>query len=168
MNEAKWRTSGDPLSMLAFAGRTGSERKSRLFAVGCCRRIWSLLYDSRSRTAVEVAERYADGGATREELHRSRMDADAASDDAGGDNYEAIDAAADVSTDIRGCVIAAADADYPARAAELLAQANLLRCIFGNPFRPVAVEPDWRTPAVVELARPRLHVVRQLPQGADG
>ncbi|MBX9627535.1 MAG: hypothetical protein K2X82_27285 [Gemmataceae bacterium] len=29
----------------------------------------------------------------------------------------------------------------------------MLRCIFGNPFRPVAVDPDWRTPAVVELAR---------------
>ena len=31
-------------------------------------------------------------------------------------------------------------------------QANLLRDIFGNPFRPVAVEPSWRTSNVVSLA----------------
>jgi len=36
-----------------------------------------------------------------------------------------------------------------ARLAEL---ANLFRCIFGNPFRPVALDPAWRTEAVVGLA----------------
>jgi hypothetical protein len=30
--------------------------------------------------------------------------------------------------------------------------AALVRCVFGNPFRPVAVEPDWRTSTVVALA----------------
>jgi hypothetical protein len=30
-----------------------------------------------------------------------------------------------------------------ARASERLVQASLLRCIFGNPFRPVAIEPAW-------------------------
>ena len=29
----------------------------------------------------------------------------------------------------------------------------LFRCVFGNPFRPVAVDPGWRTEAVVALAR---------------
>ena len=29
----------------------------------------------------------------------------------------------------------------------------LTRCVFGNPFRPVAVDPAWLTPAVVALAR---------------
>src|SRR5947209_5861173 len=32
-------------------------------------------------------------------------------------------------------------------------QAALLRDIFGNPFRPVAVEPSWLTPPVVGLAK---------------
>jgi hypothetical protein len=32
-------------------------------------------------------------------------------------------------------------------------QLHLLRDIFGNPFRPVAVDPDWLTPTVVDLAR---------------
>jgi hypothetical protein len=37
-------------------------------------------------------------------------------------------------------------------AAEQRYQADLLRDIFGNPFRPVAVDPAWRTSAVVALA----------------
>jgi hypothetical protein len=31
-------------------------------------------------------------------------------------------------------------------------QASLLRCIVGNPFRPVALDPSWRTSTVVALA----------------
>ncbi|MBX9583841.1 MAG: hypothetical protein K2X87_26365 [Gemmataceae bacterium] len=31
--------------------------------------------------------------------------------------------------------------------------ADLVRCIFGNPFRPVAFSPDWRTSTAVALAR---------------
>jgi hypothetical protein len=29
----------------------------------------------------------------------------------------------------------------------------LLQCMFGNPFRPIACSPDWRTDAVVALAQ---------------
>jgi hypothetical protein len=36
---------------------------------------------------------------------------------------------------------------------ELGAQAALVRCIFGNPFRPVAFDPAWRTDTAVVLAR---------------
>jgi hypothetical protein len=39
-----------------------------------------------------------------------------------------------------------------ARVEEHKQQAALLRCIFGNPFRPVALDPAWRTEAVVGLA----------------
>ena len=37
--------------------------------------------------------------------------------------------------------------------AEQAAQASLVRCTFGNPFRPVVLLPDWRTDTAVVLAR---------------
>src|SRR5262249_34953307 len=36
---------------------------------------------------------------------------------------------------------------------ELAAQARFARCLVGDPFRPVAVVPSWRSPDVVALAR---------------
>jgi hypothetical protein len=32
-------------------------------------------------------------------------------------------------------------------------QAGLVRCVLGNPFRPVVLDPSWLTPTVVSLAR---------------
>ena len=48
----------------------------------------------------------------------------------------------------------------PARAA----QASLLRDIFGNPFRRACLDPGWRTPTVLNLAR-AAYDHRRLPSG---
>jgi hypothetical protein len=68
MTEAEWFTYTDTLKMLNRARFRSHRRKSRLFTVACCRLTWHLLVDGRSRNAVEVAERHADGAATDEEL----------------------------------------------------------------------------------------------------
>src|SRR4051794_22595110 len=60
MTEARWLSSTDPAPMLTFLLRWAGQRKLRLFCCACCRRVWPLLADERSRRAVEVAELSAD------------------------------------------------------------------------------------------------------------
>jgi len=47
-------------------------RELRLLGCWCARQVWHLLTDERSRNAVEVAERFADGQSTKEELDAAR------------------------------------------------------------------------------------------------
>jgi hypothetical protein len=55
--------------------------------------------------------------------------------------------------------------DMPAgREGEWKRQAALLRDIFGNPFRPVAIKPAWRTQTVSNLAT-AAYEERALPSG---
>jgi hypothetical protein len=60
MTEAKWLACADPEKMLLAIRDVVSERKMRLFAIACCRRIWDRITDPRSRAAVEFAEQHVE------------------------------------------------------------------------------------------------------------
>jgi hypothetical protein len=62
----------DPVPMLEFLRCKISERKLRLFAVGCCRRVWALIKDDRFRTAVRAAELFSDSMVTKEYMNEAR------------------------------------------------------------------------------------------------
>jgi hypothetical protein len=55
-------------------------------------------------------------------------------------------------------------AGRPSAKKEREAQCHLLRCIFGNPFRPASIAPAWRTSDVVKLAL-AVYENRVLPSG---
>jgi hypothetical protein len=142
-------------------------RKLRLFGCGCCRLIWPQIYDARLRKAVEVAERFADGQATASELERAGKSAKIIK---GSRGYSEEDPNAQTNT-VEALVVAttgkspnstaAAMSLYPLPLAGYRGepkQANalicdLLRDIFGNPFRPIAFSPEWRTDTAIALAR---------------
>jgi hypothetical protein len=142
MNEMAWLRCADPDAMLySLRGRV-SERKLRLFACACIRRIWYHLSDDRCRRAVEVIERCADGLVGRVELQAALA------------NAEAVEAARTgrARAAERAVVAAWSTAEYARSAAaqaspdsveERRRQADLLRDLIGNPFRSVPVELAW-------------------------
>ncbi len=68
MNEAEWLACVDAVELLKHLREGATSRKLRLFACGCCRMVWDKLAKRTGRAAVEVAERFADGKARREQL----------------------------------------------------------------------------------------------------
>src|SRR5687768_10166618 len=60
VTEEEWLTQHNAYLMLDTLGEM-PERKSRLLLCAACRRLWHLLKDNRSRDALLLAERLADG-----------------------------------------------------------------------------------------------------------
>jgi hypothetical protein len=171
MNEAEWLAVTDPQKMLDFLRGTASERKLRMFACGCCYRLdelWGTL-EGHGLVAVESAHIYADGGATREDLKSVRDGLSDIIDDYYGGSEEIRFHALDCVTaiplgDVNGLAnriiefignahhwtLAELDAE---RDAERVLQCEILREFFGNPFRPMVLNPVWLTSTVVPLAK---------------
>lgn len=154
MTEQEWLVSEAPQRMLSglndAAGPWGirtfrpSERKLRLFAVACCRMVWHLLTDERSRRAVEVAERYADGLATEEELleafnfsHQAANDANAGYFTPGWIGFYASDNRPNHFLESLNNLLFVCTSIQIGQSKKQLA--CILRCIVGNPYRPVTL-----------------------------
>ncbi len=152
MTEQEWSACTDPTPMLdCECMDDASPRKLRLFAVACCRRIWRLLADPRSKEAVELAEEFAEGRLVAERLRlatAAAWDAHLRQHDAA---YHASQAAVWVAEDAPGfaareaanAAIAATVCDPDDPEEDNAFQAIILHDIFGNPFRPVPINPDW-------------------------
>jgi hypothetical protein len=170
MTEADWNNCTEPQPMLEFLRGGSSDRKLRLFAVACCRRITSML-TAESIDALDVAERFADGLADNAERKAARaavIVADTTRHVAFSDpvlrhylgpaKNTAGRALARKVWDgtrlaARGSLHVAACGNTPRREPEQATQVGYLRCIFGSPFRPVTLDSIWQTGTVVSLAQ---------------
>jgi len=108
--------------------------------------------------AVEIAERYADGLASAEELKAANLASAARYDRSRPDRYATVAATQAARLDITRDPGTASRALGTCLAGDggiesLSAQRSLVRDVFGNPFRPVVVNPAWLTPVAVALAR---------------
>lgn len=150
MTEAEWHDcTTTPQELLDYLDGRLSHRKLRLVICSFCHLVWDKFTDERSRRAVIAAEVAADAP-NPDEILRSVLDeATAAYEDVyyghhAGDDYMPAQAAA---------VIAAGGT---VDAAWLLPTGGrgfpLVHDIAGNPFRPVTLDPSWRTSTVVALA----------------
>jgi hypothetical protein len=162
--------------MLDFLQGKVDERKLRLFACACCRRIWPLLTNEASRKVVETAERFADGVSAIDELAAAHTVAERLVETLSGvtmwDCGWAVERTSRTERLTTGILEEAAqnaawspagllEVNAAARLApdnltrggrsaaqrvyarERAAQSQMLRDIFGNPFRLVAVDLTW-------------------------
>jgi len=174
MTEVEWLACEDPEQMLEFLRDKASDRKLRLFAVACCRRIWHKMTDERTRTAVTIAEQFAEGIVQPDILSAAQAEAHAAGDEDGEELDDCITYAAFLAADrdsyraieagFQALMAAYNSASFGvgangmtfgqnAETEEKKKQALHLRDIFGNPLRPVTLDPSWLTSTVSTLAR---------------
>ena len=187
MTEAEWLACADTGPMLWFLRGKASDRKLRLFAVECCRRIDLLITDPRSRAAVSFAQAHADEGirgrrgvtAAREGAATAKREAagmrafcaaSAAEAAVGDDAWEAATYAGMHSSAAAAWAALGGPGDDPNRTTtlpvslqlpEIRLRADILHCLIGNHFRPVARKPSWLTADVTSLAR-QMYVSRDL------
>jgi hypothetical protein len=171
--ETEWLTCTDPQPMLMFLRGNSTDRKGCFFEAACCRRIWHLLRDDRTRAAIEALERYADDATLFLEMVELTDQVDAVCNCHNSRTYKRFQEA-DWAVLWATMQPREDDQSVPTHAAsamayycaknprskawntawdvERLAQAALLREIIGNPFRPITINPSWLTSTVLALA----------------
>ncbi|QEL16162.1 hypothetical protein [Limnoglobus roseus] len=159
MTEVEWLTAIDPIPMLEFLKGKTSDRKLRLLGIALARASWSRLEDERSRRAIEAAERFADGmidATAMEPVVDGAWDVRDELWDAGPESHDDrlwLAEAAALTASIYEWSITfdrpgSQAADYPFWPISPT-HCELIRDIFGNPFRPIAVDPSWLSSAAI-------------------
>jgi hypothetical protein len=186
VTEEEWLACVNPLAMLLFLGDRGSPRQFRLLACACCRRIWDEFPDPRNRDLIVAVEDHPDGDFHDPDLHPAIVASSAREHEfvdipaywvakylgRGFYKLSAADSAYVVIRKIAPVVhpaheegVTVADgllSELPARLppsvqVETVAQAHLLRDIFGNSYRdPVSLDASvlaWHDGLIPKLAR---------------
>jgi hypothetical protein len=169
----QWPITTDIHAMVKMAERHPmqiSERKLRLFAIACCRRVWRLLPDAASRRLVEGCEEFVEGLLTARELDALAGDPDlppsktpaamarqAALSAVGGFELSYASAKSLVAICAAAHAAEAAGLARPGgEEAERRAQAELLRDVAGDPLRPSRFDSiwlEWQGGLVLDAAR---------------
>jgi hypothetical protein len=152
MTETEWVLCNDPRSLLAALQAEVSRRKLRCFVCAACRRNQANIGKDIFRDALEVSERFATGSASEDELAQ-------VSSSTGLQCFKRVSMVQGHAqtmihwaTQPDESMVSAAHVVLARKASAQQWQANILRDIFGNPFRSVSAEPSWLTSTVVALA----------------
>jgi hypothetical protein len=182
VTEAEWLTSEKPRPMLSVVWPHQRVRKLQLFALACVSLVVPFLTDPRSRKALAVYEAHIDGDCTEAELIAAFVEANRVPWEVSRDSITPQRRAAEIAADLcritpgnqldwlglrdffpfhlasaaclftsRGTGSSTAEQERSSRT-EQARQADLVREIFGNPFRPAECRSEWRTGTVLALA----------------
>jgi hypothetical protein len=180
-SELDWFTCKYPRPLLGFLRGKVSDRKLRLFAGACCRRVHHLSTQDVLVQVIGVSERFADGQATEHDLNSSTLAAGAAVSKLRSGGIMTEMGAAEAASGLTKRCFTVDDAiqlSYSVATANWArvdletedgSQTLILRDIVGNPFRLVSILPAWRSEPVVGLARSTYEeqAFNQLPILAD-
>ena len=134
MTEVEWLSCDDPFAMMRFLHYT-SDRKRRLFVVAWARAIWEQNPDSNLRESIRKAESYGDG-----------LVGDA-------ERFEQLLAMEEAIVTMLRFGYGDGSHEDPRAIVARGSWQNCLHEIFGNPFRPVTIDPSWRTSTALALAK---------------
>lgn len=134
------------------------DRKLRLYAVACCRQRWDLFELDLFQRAVNAAERLADGRADQQELtaiYDAIMDFTTPNPQSHCIEEMTLKL---ISEKGMQCATSAAmtlgvATGWDHFVSVVQDQARLLRCVIGNPFLPLEIDPIWQNSTIVELAK---------------
>jgi hypothetical protein len=176
MTEAEWLSARTVIGLDLWRTAKERHRKWRLFAAACCQRGIELVGDGRLNAVLEVAELFADSGVTWEEVKIARKVVTAIRKELGDPfgpteslrhTLEGLECA--TTKKPVGALGASHKVHFAFRALargsgipsefnrlgdrEEAEQVRLAHDIFGNPFRPVAFDPAWRSSAAAGIAQ---------------
>lgn len=174
MKEKEWRASADGDALVRYWGSKFTERTARLLMLACCQRVRRYFRHEALASALQRLEKHCanpdkpnepfEGDAARRAYRAcNRIASGRVRDPGRGVAFGVLAAvepnsiAEELEEDFEfltySCVHDIAHSLSDEHEAECAAQADIVRDILGNVFRPVTFDPAWRTTDAVALAR---------------